>query len=221
MKQTYLQMVNAVLRRLREREVNTVQGISTSNSYARLIGDFINEAKSMVENAWEWSSLRDSITVSTVDNTKTYTLVGSNSRFEVINVINETDEEFLEYKDRQWFDEHTILTPNDKGSPKYYNFNGVDANGDAKVDFYPTPDGVYSIKFNVVKRNPTLTADADTTLIPDRPVVLFAYAMAIEERGEDSGQGSGWAYQTARDALADEVALDASRQPESTIWNSV
>jgi hypothetical protein len=42
---TYLELVNAVLRRLRESEVDTVQGVGNTNSYPRLIGDFINEAK--------------------------------------------------------------------------------------------------------------------------------------------------------------------------------
>ena len=54
---TYLQLVNAVLRRLRESEVTTVQGAGNTNSYARLVGDFINEAKSQVEAAYDWSAL--------------------------------------------------------------------------------------------------------------------------------------------------------------------
>jgi predicted N-acetyltransferase YhbS len=55
---TYLELVNKVLRRLRESEVSTVQGVGNANQYARLIGDFINEAKSQVEVAWDWSALR-------------------------------------------------------------------------------------------------------------------------------------------------------------------
>ena len=218
---TYLQMVNTVLRRLREREVATVQGSANTNTYPRLIGDFINEAKTMVENAWDWSGLRTTMTVTTQADVFNYVLTGSGNRFEVLNVINDTDDHFLEYRDSAWFDEQYLMQPVLTGSPKYYNFNGVDANGDTQVDLYPKPDGAYTLRFNVIKRTADLAADADTVQIPDRPIVLFAYAMAIEERGEDSGQGSGWAYQTAQSALSDEIALDAARHPEDTIWNSV
>jgi hypothetical protein len=45
--------------------------------------------------------------------------------------------------------------------------------------------------------------------------------MAIEERGEDGGQQSMNAYAAAQSALADEIAMDAARHPEDTIWYSV
>ena len=70
-------------------------------------------------------------------------------------------------------------------------------------------------------RNQELAADADTVVLPTRPIILFATAMAIEERGEDGGQQSINAYGAAQSALADEIAMDAARHPEDTIWYSV
>ena len=64
---TYLQLVNRVMRRLREREVDTIQGTGTSNSYARLIGDFVNEAKSQAEVAWKWGGLRQTLSGNTAE----------------------------------------------------------------------------------------------------------------------------------------------------------
>lgn len=215
---TYLQLVNAVLRRLREKEVTTLQG---TNSYAKLVGDFVNEAKTMVENAWDWSALRTTLTVNTQDDIFNYILTGSGNRFEVLNVINDTSDNFVEYQTSTWFDKVYLMEDVVKGSPNYYNFNGVDANGDTQVDLYPKPDGVYTIRFNVIKRTPDMSADTDKVLIPTRPIILLAYAMAIEERGEDGGNSSMWAYQTGQSALSDEIALDAARHPESTIWTSV
>jgi hypothetical protein len=215
---TYLQLVNAVLRRLREKEVTTLQG---TNTYAKLIGDFVNEAKTMTENAWDWSALRTTLTVQTQEDIFNYILTGSGNRFEVLNVINDTSDNFVEYQTSTWFDKAYLMGDVVKGSPNYYNFNGVDANGDTQVDVYPKPDGVYALRFNVIKRTPDLSADTDKVLIPTRPIVLLAYAMAIEERGEDGGNSSMWAYQTGQSALSDEIALDAARHPESTIWTSV
>jgi hypothetical protein len=45
---TYLELVNAVLRRLRLEQVNSV----AETDYSLLIGDFINDAKADVEVAW-------------------------------------------------------------------------------------------------------------------------------------------------------------------------
>ena len=42
---TYLQLVNSVLRRLREEEVSTVG----QTSYSKLVGEFINDAKRTVD----------------------------------------------------------------------------------------------------------------------------------------------------------------------------
>lgn len=218
---TYLQMVNSVLRRLREKEVTTVQGLVNQNSYARLIGDFINEAKNTAENAWDWSALRTTLTVTTQNDIFNYILVGSGNRFEVLNVINDTEDRFMQYQTGNWFDKAYLMNDVVEGPPAYYNFNGVDANGDTQVDVYPKPDDAYTLRFNVIKRTPDLSLDADRVLIPSRPIILLAYAMAIEERGEDGGNSSLYAYQMGQSALSDEIALDAARHPENITWTSV
>ena len=70
---TYLNLVNSVLRRLREVEVTTVG----FNSYSKLIGDIVNDAKDLVESAWDWSALRTTIAINTVSGTSNYSLTGS------------------------------------------------------------------------------------------------------------------------------------------------
>ena len=70
---TYLQVVNSVLRRLREDTVSSV----TENDYSTLIGDLVNTVKSEIEDAWKWNVLRNTITVNTVDGTYRYILTGS------------------------------------------------------------------------------------------------------------------------------------------------
>jgi hypothetical protein len=218
---TYLQLVNSVLRRIREGEVDTVQGVGNSNSYARLIGDFINEAKSQVESAWDWSALRSTLTLNTTANVFNYELNGSQNSFKVLDVWNDSDDIEMQYKDAGWFNREFLTASPQAGVPLYYNFNGVSADGDTQVDLYPIPDAVYNLRFNVTLRNLELSADTDTIVIPKRPVILFATAMAIEERGEDGGQQSINAYAAAQSALADEIAMDAARHPEDTIWYSV
>ena len=50
---TYLNLVNNVLRRLREEEVTSV----SSSTYGKMVGDFVNDAKRIVEDSWDWSAL--------------------------------------------------------------------------------------------------------------------------------------------------------------------
>ena len=218
---TYLQLVNRVMRRLREREVDTIQGTGTSNSYARLIGDFINEAKSQVEVAWDWSALRSTLTVNTTANVFNYELNGAQNNSKVLDVWNDSNNIEMQGKSSAWFNKSFLTTEPATGSPMFYNFNGVSVDGDMQVDIYPIPDAVYNLRFNITQRNLDLSADTDTLVIPPRPIFLLATAMAIEERGEDGGQQSVNAYSAAQSALADEIALDAARHPEETIWYSV
>ena len=58
---TYLNLMNNVLRRLREEETTSV----TSTTYVKMVGDFINDAKKVVEEATDWSALRETIVVTT------------------------------------------------------------------------------------------------------------------------------------------------------------
>jgi hypothetical protein len=60
---TYLQIINAVLRRLRETEVTDVN----ETDYSKLIGEYVNSVKKEVEAAWDWNALRTTLTLNTVD----------------------------------------------------------------------------------------------------------------------------------------------------------
>ena len=214
---TYLEIVNAVLRRLREREVSSVQ----ATAYSKLIGDFINESKSQVEAAWDWSALRSTLTLNTTANVFNYELNGSQNSFKVLDVWNDSDDIEMQYKDASQFNREFLTASPQLGTPLYYNFNGVSADGDTQVDLSPIPDAAYALRFNVTLRNQELSADTDNMVIPKRPVILLATAMAIEERGEDGGQQSMNAYAASQSALADEIAMDAARHPEDTVWYSV
>ena len=73
---TYLDIVNNVLRRMREEEVTSV----SSSTYGKMVGDFVNDAKRMVEDAWDWSALRTTLTITTAADDYTYSLTGSGDK---------------------------------------------------------------------------------------------------------------------------------------------
>jgi len=210
----YIQLVNDVLVRLREPEASSV----SDTAYVKLIARYVNDSKRQVEDAYNWNALSETLSATTTADVFNYVLVGSGQRFRVIDVLNDTDNWFLMNATTVWMDQQFLLTSAQKGSPMYYNFNGTDANGDTQVDLFPIPNGSYNIRFNVIKPQDPLVANADKLLVPHEPVILGALARAQAERGEDGGVQSGETYTLYRQSLADAISLEANRYVEETQW---
>lgn len=213
---TYLEMVNNILTRMRERNVNSV----AENAYSSLIGVLVNDAKREVEHAWDWSALRTTITVPTVASTADYAIAGSQSDMKIEQILNTTEETVLKYVDSNWVRQNVMVSGQEE-APVYYTLNGVDANDDMQITLYPTPDGVYSIDVVGTVRQADLSLDADVLTIPTQPVLMLAWAKAIEERGEDAGVMTSSAYVTAQRVMADHISIDANRHVEELIWKAV
>ena len=214
---TYLEMVNEVLIRLRESEVTSV----SDNSYAKLIGKFINDAKRQVEDAYEWNALTETLTATTTADIFSYVLEGSGTRFRIIDVLNDTSNIAMSYAPIKTMNEWFLMTTPAKSAPIYYNFNGTEAGtGDTLVDLYPIPNGVYNIRINMIKSQVPLAANSDQPLVPSEPIVLGAYARALAERGEDGGMSSSEAYQLFKSSLADFIAIEQGHYPEETLWSA-
>jgi len=211
---TYKDLVNNVLRRLRETEVSSVQ----TNSYSKLIGDLVNDAKDLVENSWDWSALRTTLTITTTSGVFNYSLTGSQNNIKELNVLNDTSNLPMIYQTNNWFDSQFLLGNPVSGAPVYYTYNGVDTDGDTLIDIYPKPDGVYSLRFNCALRNGDLSADTDTIKIPAMPVMHLAVAFAARERGETGGTSTAEYFSMANKYLSDAIAMDAARHPEETIF---
>jgi len=213
---TYLQLVNSVLRRLREDEVTTV----AQNSYSKLIGEYVNDAKRTVEDSYDWTALRTTLTVSTTADTFNYVLTDSQNRMKILDVINDTSNFFMQYKTSRWMDQAFLIDEPPIGAPQFYSFNGVNAAGDNGIDLYPKPDKAYQVRFNVVLRTSDFTADTDNMQIPSSAVVQLATALGARERGETGGTSAAELFSLADRTLADAIAIDASQHPEETIWYS-
>lgn len=214
---TYLDLVNAVLVRLREPEVSTVQ----ENTLSKLVGKLVNDAKRTVENSYNWNALTDTLILTTTAGTFSYSLTGSGSRFKVIDAYNVTQRiEMYAISTREMTQRYLSATTTPTGAPYNYNFNGVDANGDTEVDFYPSPDAVYNVYFNVYVPDGSLESDTDTMKVPYEPVEALAYAMALVERGEDGGLQSSESYGMYKMILSDAISIEASRYPEEEAWEA-
>jgi len=213
----YLELVNNVLVRLREDEVTA----PTDTVYSKLISTFVNDAKRIVEDSFQWNVLTETLTVTTSADLFNYVLTGSGQRFRVMDVIHSEQDAFLTGVTSSKMNNYLLNGDPQKGSPMYYNFNGVDASGDTQVDLFPIPDSIQNIFFNLYKPQAQLTDASTTLLVPTEPVIKYAYAQAVAERGEDGGLAAQEATALADMSLADHIAMAESRQNDQYVWAAV
>ena len=214
---TYLNIMNNVLRRLREEEVNSVN----DSTFSKMAGDFINDSKTVVEQAADWSALRDTLVISTVADDNLYSLTGCGDDVKVMSAINDTQNCFIEYQTKDWFNDKIYISNEVSGAPKYYTYNGLDSSGDTQILVNPKPDGVYNLRFDVIKRQADLTSNADSLLIPEKPVIHLAIALLARERGETGGTSTAEYFAIADKYLSDAIAIDAAKHPEEMVFRTI
>ena len=214
---TYLELVNSALTRLRENSVSTV----SQTTYSAMVGAFINDAKRQIEQAWDWNANRQILTISTVADTSTVTLTGAGLESKILSSWNDTKNSRLRLQSQAWFDKQNyggvVASPN---TPSNFCWRGDDTT-DSIIELWPTPDAVYSLKFNTVTNQADLSSDSTVLNIPPRPVFLLAVAMLAEEKGETGGSTSARYFEMADKALSDSIAFDAAKHSTENIWYEV
>lgn len=210
----YLSLVNSVLTRLRESKVASV----SENDYSLMIGEFVKQALSEMEDAWQWSILRTTIQVVTQDGSFDYGLTDAGTSFQILQVFEDTEDyELVPAPSYQQMNRWLLSNNPDTGEPKYYDLNGKNSSGDPVVNFYPIPDAPYTVNFNM-KIKTVLSGDADTISVSELPIILRATQLGVEERGDDGGPGSSSLAQQAEVALNDAIAYDSQEYLNETIW---
>jgi hypothetical protein len=207
---TYLELVNDVLIRLRETTVSTV----SETTYSALIGKFVNDAKRQIEDSYNWNVLGQTITVSTTSGTSSYALTGAGQKFRIAEALNTTNYIVLSNIAVSDMNRNLNFGTPVQGVPTEYCFSGVDGSGDTKVDLFPIPNGVYTLKFDLTIPQANLTSDGTSVKVLDYLVAQSAYARGLIERGEDGGTASNEAYALFRGMLSDAIALESTRYPE-------
>ena len=207
---TYLELVNDVLARLRESSVSTVG----ETAYSALIGKFVNDAKRQIEDSYNWNVLGQTITVTTTSGTSSYALTGVGQKFRINDAINTTSVITLDNTTVADMNRKLNFGTPSQSIPSEFCFSGVDGNGDTKVDLFPVPDGVYTLKFDVTVPQANLSVDGTSVKVLDYLVTQSAYARSLLERGEDGGTNSSEAYALFRGMLSDAIALESTRYPE-------
>jgi len=207
---TYLELINGVLKRLRETEVTT----ANETTYSAMIGEFINDAKKEIELAAQWTGLRTTLTVATAVGTQSYTMTGAYQNAIIKTAMSDTENRLLTRRPRVWWNQKTILNDATSSKVSDYVLDGVDATGQLKILVFPTPDSIEQLKFDMVIPQADLSSDATVMTIPSNPVLQLAFALALRERGETDGFSYQEQMRIADRALQDAISIDANKYPE-------
>lgn len=216
--QTYLQLVNKVLVRLRESTVATV----TETSYSTLIGALMNRVKSEIEDAWRWHALRDTYQITTTPGTATYVLTDSGPDAVIIDAYNTSQQRQMERGNVRDFNNKFFgVTTAVTGNPTQFLEGGLNVDFDLSIDIWPIPaTGVTDvIKFNIYVPQAELSAGSDVPLVPQNVLVEGTVARAIMERGDDGGVAIQSQEALYRELLSSAIARDAGRDEFELIWS--
>jgi hypothetical protein len=214
---TYLQLINEVLKRLREDQVGTVD----YSSYSSLISTFVNDAKREVENSWSWEVLKTSYTI-TPDGVNTeFTITGldeSDARLAyddcdrplVFDVKINDEFQLHEYSYATYLARKLTdpdgLASNDK--PNWFAVNKM-PDGTWKVFFDGLPATDRSYRLYFYEPQSELETASTELLVPWRPVVHLALLYALDERGEEIGEPGSKAWMRYENSLTDAIAMDS------------
>jgi hypothetical protein len=217
---TYIEIINKVLVRLRESTVSAV----AETTYSALIGAIVNRVKTEIEDAWLWHALRDTYSLTCVPGTCSYTMTGSGPDAVIINAWNTTQQDQMTPGSVHFFDEKFfgVSTPA-TGNPTHYVVSGLDSNFDLTIDVWPVPGTAITdaLKVNLYKPQAELSATTDVPLVPQVVLVEGALARAIMERGDDGGIAIQSQEQLYRELLSSAVARDIGRDSTELIWEPI
>ena len=216
--QTKLQIVNAVLPRMREATVAT----SSSTVYASLVSAVLNTVRTQIEQAWMWKALRDTYTVTVTPGSVSYSLTGSGQFARIMDVWNTTSDAEVMPGSYHTFNERFFA--NDvvsTGDVTEYNQVGLDSNYDIQIDIWPNVLATNVLKVNLYLPQADPATDSTVILVPNQILIEGMVAYLMAERGDDNGVAYQQQQQLYQDMLAGAIAAEAGQDQTEVDWYPV
>jgi hypothetical protein len=226
---TFRFVLNETLRVLSEDEVDA-SATELDSDYHKLVASFINQIKEEIEDAHQWSSLWEDISVTIAASADTAEITGANERSRLVRiqqsnqpqpvalVFDITDSgnvallQELDYSDIV-YRRRTSPNGTTNAAPAYFaTRRGADGVPDIVV--YPKPLSERTLSVTMVVPQDRLEDDnLDVNLqIPSRPLLIGAIWYALEERGEELGVSNLYTEERFRRALDDTISQDWAEQ---------
>lgn len=226
MAKTLLQLINEVGKNVRLSDGDDYTTIN-QDADAVLINQFINQAKAMVESERQWEVMRKTITFTSSVGTEIYDLSDLGVVTSDPNVTNKRSKMLYDERGRPMAfdvtvsDEFRLQERSRDWVIAEKRMDAGDTSEDQPIWFaqYPSGDGItiefpyemsavrdYSFEFYVPQAD--LAASGTELQAPERPVVLAATALFVNERGEQLGMDDSVWWSLYRNALSEEIIYD-------------
>lgn len=205
---TYLEVINKVKVLLREDAATT----STDDEYTTMLAQFVDHALEVVQGSWDWSFLWLSGTETTSTSITELDDLGITPTCTIKWIYNSTDKvEMIQWPYSRIIQE--TLNGASSSTPMYYATDIVAASSGYKnIYIYPTPTTSTLIYYQAYVPQ-VISSDSTYLAVDDAPVVWLAYAMALEERGEDGGATYQRAMVMHQETLGTAISRDSVSQP--------
>lgn len=238
----YLEMCNEVLVRMRESEIYSVAD-PNNDPQQKLVTKFVNDAKQFVERSHDWNALRKQWIIDPAHEVYKYNLMGASEQARIY-LVRYLSGAILKEANPRWLERK----PPRQGNPHWYSLSSVN-NGMVTLSLYPYPDNTfadshdiyeydeaffddtYDVESMALSPDKTLAVygfahqvrlkdDEDTFLIPEDPVLHYALAYAVRERGEAGGASSMELFALAKQYLSDAISWDVANSHLEYIWKT-
>lgn len=210
---TYLNIVNKVLKLMRE---ETVASVGDDDTVVQLVATYVNDAKNTVEDGWHFNALRYDWSETIAANASQFVLTDS-GKLPIIEEVWGADGTKLKEISESAMRKKRYAAPAASGNPEYYSVDGQ-VNGDVRVRVFPAPSASYAVEAVGYKKQDDLELNDDRLLVPAQPVIYFAYALAARERGEVGGQTAAEIFGMAGEYLKNAIAHDAALNHYEQNW---
>lgn len=222
---TYKDIINSVLRRLREDEIDVswegdLNNSNEATSYQKLVGELVNDAKKYAEARHDWNILKKTSTHPLVAGVSTYNVADIRQGLRLLSVHRRKTGDILQQIEEPF----SYLGSTDSHPTKYsvtYTEGAVPFSSSPTLGLllHPEPTGSYSVSdyltSTYIQPQDDLKGANDSLSIPSDVVVLGAWARAISERGEDGGSVSNAVGMESEEALRQAIQLDFGNNTES------
>jgi hypothetical protein len=205
---TYLQVINSVLRRLRETAATTV----TDNSYTQLIAEYVNDVMKEMRDEWDWNadiqevqfSLATSDAGGRLDNdastkvtnstylTQRSALVYDTRRRPIVIDTTDAPSECQLWEDnvndiRRDYNLGNFSTT----APSYFGLEWGETGGTIWMNSLMDKARTFKMLAYIPQEDLSVTDNTDATTaitLPTFPIILGAVYYALNERGEEMGE---------------------------------
>jgi len=206
---TALELVKRMQRKLRLPQAGRV-----TEPHAAIMLECLNSAqRNLLPESYVWDELKVYGSFDTKIGDALYTITGADSNeIDVIRNLEIEDSDPIIHKTDSEFRGIKRAYGSTTGRPLYYRIYSRTGGTSILIEVCPTPDAVYTVNTEALKKPKRLTADGDEIILDEDTLFLAAMFLATDAEGMD--------FQTALSLYQAKLSLIGENQGESN-WGDI